>query len=105
MPNLLIPTILSRGIIDQDNFVTAVAATKVFSSLDDETRGIAVLAHSGNANDTFIGSSTVSTAGADRGWPISGNEHITAAITGQGADEFYQINAAATDNLLAMQFG
>lgn len=104
MASFILPTICRIGILSQSNTTTALAATKIFSSLDADVTGVFVQAHTTNAQPMFIGSSSVDT-GASRGIRLAAGDDFSSAVAGPGADQFFQVSTVNTDNFMFMQVG
>lgn len=107
MAVFLFPTICSTGILEQTNRDTTATAAQWDATPNNKVKGWVFQNHSTSGNDTFIGSSAVTTSGANRGFPVTAGDVVGVAVDGPGAKEFYAIGtvSAGVNVELVMQVG
>lgn len=80
-------------------------ATQIPTPLDPKVKALVFVCLTSNTDDVYLGNSSVSTAGANRGRPMGPDDRGIVPVDGPGADQFYFIRGGAAQTVTVQQWG
>ena len=105
MASYVFPAVMAEGILSQSNKTAGATAQKIWADSTkpaDMCKGFIVLVKTG---PIYLGSSTVTTAGATQGLTLAANDTAAGSIDGPGATEVYETDGAGAATYLTLEIG